>query len=165
MRRCCHARAAVGLQWARATVGYCGAISDTVVCRDAARRRQRLACRADIEVAPLVEGEVEARKGAVLAFAHVPHQYVRRDRLLLHQPAEEAAGTVGRVGNQPLRLESKRPFGAVDHHRRRGDLVEGACGRSLDIDYHGMLDVDQIVEAVTELHALFGLGGPGGGWI
>src|SRR5215470_12180902 len=27
---CCHARAAVGLQWARATVGHCGAISDTL---------------------------------------------------------------------------------------------------------------------------------------
>src|SRR5262245_40210240 len=60
---CCHARAAAGLQWARATVGHCGAISDTVVCCDAARRRQCLACRAYTKVAPLVEGEVEARKG------------------------------------------------------------------------------------------------------
>src|SRR5262249_35934250 len=123
-----HARAALGLQWARPTVGHCRAISDAVVGCDPARRRQRLACWAGIVVAPLVEAEVEAREGAVLAFAHVPYWYVRRDRLLLHQPAEEAATAVGRVGNQPLWLESERPFGAVDHHRRRGDLVKVRAG-------------------------------------
>jgi hypothetical protein len=44
---------------------------------------------------------------------------------------------------------------------RRRDLVIGARGRRLDIDNDGVLDIDQIVEAITEQYALIGLGSPG----
>ena len=32
--------------------------------------------------------------------------------------------------------------------------------RRFDIDNYGVLDIDEVVEAVAELHALVGLGGP-----
>jgi len=66
-----------------------------------------------------------------------------RDPSTNHE-GQELAGAVCRVGDQPLRLETEPPFRAIDHHRRGGDLVIGARRRRLDIDDHGMLDVDQI---------------------
>jgi hypothetical protein len=116
---------------------------------------------ADIDVVFPVEGEVPTGEGSVRTLGLVPHGDVRRDLLLLHEPAEEAADPVGCIGCQPLRLQAQVAFGAVDHGLGRLDLVIGACRRRFHVDDDGFVDVDQIVEPVAELHALVGLGRPG----
>ena len=41
------------------------------------------------------------------------------------------------------------------------NLVRAACRRGLDVDNDRVRDVDEIIEPVTELHPLVGLGRPG----
>src|ERR1022692_3024421 len=80
---------------------------------------------------------------------------------MANQPAQEAASPIGGIGPQPLRLETEAPFGAIEHGLCRGNLVIGARRRWLYVDNDRMRDVDEIIEPVTELHPLVGLGGPG----
>jgi hypothetical protein len=120
---------------------------------------------ADIDVVFPVEGEVPTGEGSVRTLGLVPHGDVRRDLLLLHEPAEEAADPVGCIGCQPLRLQAQVAFGAVDHGLGRLDLVIGSGGRCLHVNDHSILDVDEIVEPIAELHAFVGFGGPRRGGI
>ena len=76
------------------------------------------------------------------------------------QPAEELAGSVSRVRDEPLRAEIEARFRPFDHLLGRLDLVVGACRRGFHIDDHCVLDIDQIVEAITELDAFVGLRRP-----
>ena len=108
-----------------------------------------------------VEGEIEAGERSVIALALVPDRNIGRDLLLLDQPAEKAANPIGRIGHEALRLEIEALLRAINHDLGRFDLIVRASGCSLDVDNHCVLDVDQVVEAVAELHALVGLGSPG----
>ena len=122
---------------------------------------QHLAVRADVVAASLVPVEVRAREGAVVAVALVAHRDVRRDLLVLDQPTKEPARAVGGVRCKPLRLEIEALLGPVDHGLGCLDLVVGPGRRRLYVDDDRVLNIDQIVEPVAELHALVGLGRPG----
>src|SRR5216684_5402217 len=76
---------------------------------------------------------------------------MRRDALS-NQPTEELAGAIGRISSQMVRFKSQSFLGSRDHCLRRRDFVIGAGGSSLHIDDHGVLNVDQIIEPITELH-------------
>ena len=58
-------------------------------------------------------------------------------------------------------FRARRCFGSIDHRLGGFDLVIGARGGRLDIDDHCILDIDQVVEPIAELHALVGLRRPG----
>src|SRR5215467_14251758 len=77
-----------------------------------------------------------------------------------NQPTEELAGAVGCISGETLRLEPHSLLGPLDHCPGGGDLVVGSRRRGLDIHNDGVLDVDQIVEPVAELHALICFRGP-----
>src|ERR1700730_10849567 len=47
------------------------------------------------------------------------------------------------------------------HGLCRGNFIIGASRRRLDIHDHGILDIDEVVQPVSELYALVGLGCPG----
>jgi hypothetical protein len=74
---------------------------------------------------------------------------------------EELASAVRRVGGEPFGLEPQSLLSSLDHRLRRGDLVISAGWRSLYIDDDRVLDVDQVIEPIAELHALVGLRRPG----
>jgi hypothetical protein len=61
---------------------------------------QELALGTDVDVAFLVEREVGAREGAVVASTLVPNGNVRRDARSNH-PTEELAGAIRRVSGEP----------------------------------------------------------------
>jgi hypothetical protein len=98
----------------------------------------------------LVTGKVVARVGAVGALGFVEHRDVRLDTALMHQPGEVLGRTIGGVGRQPCRPQAKALVRTIDHPLLRGDLGLADCGRRLDIDNDGVLQVDQIVGAVGE---------------
>ena len=85
---------------------------------------------------------------------------MRRDPLLLHEPTEELACPIGCVGGQPLRLEIEALLCSIQHRLGRGNFIIGASRRRLDIDDHGILNVDEVVQPIAELHPLVGLGCP-----
>src|SRR5216684_4133743 len=114
----------------------------------------------DVDIAFFVEGEVGSGERAVLASALVPDRDMRRDALS-NQPTEELTGAIGRISSETVRFKSQSFLGSRDHRLRRRDFVIGAGGSSLHIDDHGVLNVDQIIEPITELHALVGLRRPG----
>src|SRR5271170_5441022 len=97
---------------------------------------QQLTGRTDVDVPPAVEPEVGPRECPVIPLALIPYRDVRNDAGASDE-GQKFAGPVGRVGGQP-----------------DGAEVE-AAPRALDID--------EIVQAVTELHPLVGLGRPGYG--
>src|SRR6201997_5361409 len=82
-----------------------------------------------------------------------------------NQPAEETASSVSGVGGKPLRLQTKATFGSIEHRLCGLDLVVGARGRWLNVDNDRVLDVDQIVEPIPELHALVGFRRPSRRWV
>src|SRR5260370_42343510 len=114
----------------------------------------------DVDIAFFVEGEVGSGERAVLASTHVPAGNMRRDALS-NQPTEELAGAIGRISSQTVRFKSQSFLGSHDHCLCRRDFVIGAGGSSFHIDDYGVLNVDQIIEPITELHALVGLRRPG----
>src|SRR5215468_7906738 len=77
-----------------------------------------------------------------------------------NQPAEETARSISGVGSKPLRLQTKATFGSIEHCLCGLDLVIGARGRWFDVDNDCVLDVDEIVEPIPELHALVGFRRP-----
>jgi hypothetical protein len=86
---------------------------------------------------------------------------VRRDPAA-NQPAEETAGPISGVGGKPLWLQIEAPLSAIEHRLGRLNLVVHARRRWLNVDNDRVLDVDEIIEPVAELHPLVGLGSPRG---
>ncbi len=81
---------------------------------------------------------------------------MRRDPLA-DQPTEETASSLSGVGREPLRLDPETPFGAIEHDLCRSNLVVGPCRRRLNVNDHCVLNVDEIIKAIPELHTLVGL--------
>src|SRR4029450_5713484 len=67
---------------------------------------------------------------------------------------------VGR-SSDPFGLKSQSFISPLDHRFRRRDPVVGPGGGGFHIDDHCVLDVDQVIEAIAELHPLVGLCCPG----
>src|SRR5678815_3918361 len=67
-----------------------------------ARRGENLAGRTNVNVPPLVEGEVFPTEGPILALRLVDHWDIRRDLGLVDQPVEASSGTVSRIARQPF---------------------------------------------------------------
>ena len=118
-----HVRAALRLQRATGAVVFAGAKSQRHSFVNPACGAKHLAVGAGVHVGAAIPFEVRTREGAVFAFALVPHGNVRRDPLLLDEPAEELAGAVGRIGDQPLRLQIEAPCGSIDHCLHAGAVV------------------------------------------
>src|SRR4030088_1234291 len=97
---------------------------------------------------------------AVLPIALLPHRDVRDDFLFLDQPAEELARPIGRVRGEPPRPQAEALFCSIQHRLCRGNFIVGARRRCLDIYDYCILDVDEVVQPISELHALVGLGCP-----
>jgi hypothetical protein len=53
-----------------------------------------------------------------------------------------------------IQLQAKSCLRAFEHGPCGSDLIEGTRGRRLDVDDNRVLVVDQLVEAIAELHAL-----------
>ncbi len=155
-----HVRAAPRLQRTRPAIRDTRPIAAGVVGQDSAGGAQRLAARAGVDVALGVVGEVAVREGAVGTLGLVPDRDVRGDLLRLEE-AEELAGAVSGVGGQAPRLETEPLMRALQHGSGRGDFIVGACRRRLDVDDDRVRGVDQVIQAVAELHALVRLGRPG----
>ena len=83
----------------------------------------------------------------------------------LKQPAEEFAGTIRRVSSKSFWLEPKALPSPLDHDLARSDLIVGARGRSFHVDNNCVLGIDQIVEAIPELHAFVRFGRPSRAWV
>ena len=81
-------RTASHLEGARIAVGLAGSVVKQVIVHDLAGRSQSVERRADVDVALLVEGEVLAREGAVLALGFVDDGNVRSDLLVVDEPVE-----------------------------------------------------------------------------
>src|SRR6202040_926530 len=115
------------------------------------------------DVGPALPVPVEVRTGedAVLPITHLPYRDVRDNFLPLDQPAEELARPVGRVRGEPPWFQIKALFCSIQHGLCRGNFIIGASRRRLDIHDHGILDIDEVVQPVSELYALVGLGCPG----
>ena len=77
------------------------------------------------------------------------------------QPTEETASSISGVGREPFRLDPETPFGAIEHDLCRVNLVVGPRRRRLNVNDHRVLNVDEIIKPIPELHTLVGLGGPG----
>lgn len=71
--------------------------------------------RADILIILLVPFEIGSRPGAVRAFSFVDHRDERDDPPLLNQPTEVLAGSISRVGGDPVRLDAEASLGPVEH--------------------------------------------------
>src|SRR5580704_6317880 len=110
---------------------------------------QQLTCRTDVDVPPAVEPEVGPRECAVIPLALIPHRDVRNDAGASDE-GQEFAGPVGRVGGQPDRAEVEAAPRALDHHTSRGHLVIGPRRCGLNIHNDRVLDIDEIVQAVTD---------------
>jgi hypothetical protein len=85
---------------------------------------------------------------------------VRDDFLLLDQPTEELARSIGRVGGKPPRLQIEVLLCSIQHRLGCSNFIISASWRRLDIDDHGVLDVDDVVQPIAELHPLVGVGCP-----
>src|SRR5215472_17838349 len=76
-------------------------------------------------------------------------------------PVQESAGAVSSVGRKSAGLKTQTLLSPLDHHLARCHLVVSPGWGCLYIDDHRVLNIDQIIEPVAELHALVGLGRPG----
>src|ERR1700730_13874912 len=126
---------------------------------------QQFPAGADVGSAFPVPVEIRTGEDAVLPIALLPHRDVRDDFLLLDQPAEELARPIGCVRGEPPRPQIEALFCSIQHRLGRGNFIVGASRRRLDIDDHGILDVDEVVQPISELHALVGLGCPCRLWV
>ena len=70
-------RAASRLEGARSAIARAGSVEEHVIVHDLAGRGEDVERRADVDVALLVEGEVLAREGAVLALGLVDDRNMR----------------------------------------------------------------------------------------
>src|SRR5580704_6609993 len=137
--------------------------------RDTAAYVRRARCRwsaavsrwADIGSTLPVPVEVRTGEDAVLPIALLPHRDVRDDFLLLDQPAEELARPIGCVRGEPPRPQIEALFYSIQHRLCRGNFIVGASRRCLDMYDYCILDVHEVDQPISELHALVGLGCPG----
>ena len=104
---------------------------------DRAGGPEHLAFGTDIDVAVLIEGEVTAREGTVIAPALVPDRDVRLDPLF-PEPAEQPAGAVGHIPGDGPGLEVEAILRAGDHDPGRLNLPRYARRGCLDIDDDGV---------------------------
>ena len=65
------------------------------------------------------------------------------------------------VRGEPPRPQIEALFYSIQHRLCRGNFIVGASRRCLDIYDYCILDVDEVVQPVSELYALVGLGCPG----
>src|SRR5437763_571048 len=72
---------------------------------------------------------------------------------------------IGGISSDPFGLKSQSFISPLDHSFRRRNLVVGSGGGGFHIDDHCVLDVDQVIEPIAELHALVGLRRPSRAWI
>ena len=93
-------------------------------------------------------GELLTREGAVVAGRLVEHAHVRRDAMLINQPAEHLGGAVGAVAENAAGIEIEAINGPLNHPLCRQDLGLPDCGRCFNINDDRVLDVDQIVGRV-----------------
>src|SRR5271169_1827364 len=78
-----------------------------------------------------------------------------------NQPVKELGRTISGIGSKTFWLEAEATFGTNEHGLCRRNFVRATCRCGLDIDNDRVRDVDEIIEPVTELHPLVGLGRPG----
>src|SRR6201984_2995848 len=90
----------------------------------------------------------------------LPYRDVQDNFLLLNQPAEALARPIGRVRGKAPWFQIEALFCSIQHRSCRGNFIVGAGRRRLGIHDHGILDIDEVVQPVPELHALVGLGCP-----
>src|ERR1700720_3569702 len=121
---------------------------------------QQFPAGADVGSAFPVPVEIRTGEDAVLPIALLPHRDVRDDFFLLDQPAEELARPIGYARGEPPRPQIEALFYSIQHRLCRGNFIVGASRRCLDIYDYCILDVDEVVQPISELHALVGLGCP-----
>src|ERR1700693_5661770 len=149
-------RTASGLEGAGLTVELAGSVEPHVVFgppgpRDGERPAVLLKGFASgtwFGVRAGIKDEVRAAEGSVSALALVPHRYMRRDVLFLHQPGEDLRRSVGFVGAKPPWLQTEAGLRSVEHGLGRTNLGWPADACRLDIDDDRRLEVDQIVVGV-----------------
>ena len=127
---------------------------------NSARGTERLAIGAPVLILLLVEDEVAAREGSIVPFGLFPYGDMRGDAGI-NQPSKELASSVGRVRQEAFGLQVEPSLGALDHRLGGLDLVVPASWGRFDVDDHRVLDVDQVIEPVAELHSLVRFRCPG----
>src|SRR4029450_1113994 len=113
-----------------------------------AGRGERLAAGAGVDIALMVISELLAREGAVVAGGLIEHGHMRRDAMLISQPAEHLGRAVGAVAEKAAGIEIEAINGPLDHPLCRQDLGLPDRGRCFDINDDRVVDVDQIVGRV-----------------
>src|ERR1700730_6706059 len=150
--------AALRSYWAHVAVPLRGAVQQRASVVHGAAGLKQFPIWADVGPALPVPVEIRTGEDAVLPIALLPHRDVRDDFLLLDQPAEELARPIGRVRGEPPRPQIEALFYSIQHRLCRGNFIVGASRRCLDIYDYCILDVDEVVQPISELHALVGLG-------
>src|SRR5262245_17830302 len=89
---------------------------------------------------------------------------MRRDTAT-DEPVEELASAIGGISSEPFRLKSQSFIDPLYHGFCRRDLVVASSGGGFHIDDHCVLDVDQVIEPIAELHTLVRLRCPSRAWI
>ena len=148
------------LQRASIAIELARPIEDRSTIVNSAGRTQGLAVRAAVLILLFVEGEVAAREGSIIPFSLLLDRDVRGDAGT-NEPSKELTSSVGCVRQEAFGLQAEPSVGALDHRPSGLDLVVRARRCRLDVDDHRVLDVDQVIEPVAELHALVGLRCPG----
>ena len=80
-----------------------------------ASRGERLAARAGVDIALMVISERLAREGAVVVGRLVEHAHMRRDAMLINQPAEHLGRAVSAVADKAAGIEIEAINGPLDH--------------------------------------------------
>ena len=97
-------RGALGLEGTRAAIAGASYIPQHMLGENAPRRLQKLAHRADVDIAFLIKREVSPRKGAVLTDRLVDNRDVGRNLLLIDDPVERRSRSIGAIGRQTVGL-------------------------------------------------------------
>jgi len=148
-----HIRTASHLQRTSIAIEFGGAVAEHVAVVYGAGGVQHFVIGTNVDAAPSVPAEVTARKGAVIALACVANWNMWSNPAA-NQPAEETARSISGVGSKALRLQTKATFGSIEHSLCGFDLVIGARGCWFNVDNDCVLEIDEIVEPVSELQRL-----------
>lgn len=110
-----------------------------------------LAAWADVSVVRGVINEVGPLDCAVLTAGFIYHRDMRYNPPLFCQPVQHGAGSIGRIGYQPLGLKTKSISDPV-HHRPYGANL-GLPDRTggLDIQAHSIAGADQVVRGICKI--------------
>src|SRR5260370_14580705 len=154
-----HVRTALHLEHADIAVELGGAIAKHVALMYGPGGVQHLVVRADVNTSLPIPAKVAARESTIVALAGIAYRDVRRDPTA-DQPAEETASPISGVGREPLRFQAEAPLGASEHRLCGLNLVIGARRCRLDINNDRVLDIDEIIEPIPELHPFVGFCGP-----